>query len=59
MNDQAEAPSILRESSVIVFVNSVAGGGRTRSYLGRIQKLFESFHVRAQFAMTNSAAELE
>jgi len=59
MNDQAEAPSILCESSVIVFVNSVAGGGRTRSYLGRIQKLFESLHVRAQFALTNSAAELE
>ena len=59
MNEQAEAPSILRESSVTVFVNSVAGGGRARSYLGRIQKLFESFHVHAQFAMTNSAAELE
>src|SRR2546429_1663513 len=58
MNDQAEAP-ILRESTVVVFVNSVAGGGRARSYLGRIQRLFESFHVHAQFAMTNSAAELE
>jgi len=59
MNDQAEAPNNLRESPVIVFVNSAAGGGRARSYLGRIQKLFESFHVHAQFAMTNSAAELE
>jgi diacylglycerol kinase (ATP) len=59
MNDQVEEPSILRESSVIVFVNSVAGGGRTRSCLSQIQKLFESFHVHAQFAMTNSAAELE
>ena len=59
MNDQAKAPSILRESPVVVFINSVAGGGRARSYLGRIQKLFESFHVQAQFAMTNSAAELE
>jgi YegS/Rv2252/BmrU family lipid kinase len=59
MNDQAEAPNILRESPVIVFVNSVAGGGRARAYLGRIQKLFESFHVHAQFTMTNSAAELE
>src|SRR6267142_1018012 len=59
MNDQAEAPNDLRESPVIVFVNSAAGGGRARSYLGRIQKLFESFHVHAQFAMTNSAAELE
>jgi diacylglycerol kinase (ATP) len=59
MNVHAEAPSILRESPVIVFVNSVAGGGRVHSYLGRIQKLFESFHVHAQFVMTNSAAELE
>jgi hypothetical protein len=27
MNDGVEAPSILRESAVILFVNSVAGGG--------------------------------
>jgi diacylglycerol kinase (ATP) len=59
MNDHAEAPSILRESPVIVFVNRVAGGGRARSYLGQIQELFESFHVHAQFVMTSSAAELE
>jgi len=59
MNDQAEASSILRESSVTVFVNSVAGGGRARSCLSPIQKLFESFHVDAQFVMTNCAAELE
>jgi diacylglycerol kinase (ATP) len=59
MNDRAEASSILRESAVIVFVNSVAGGGRARPYLARIQKLFESFQVHAQFVMTNSAAELE
>src|SRR5438445_11151974 len=59
MNDRAEASSILRESSVTVFVNSVAGGGRSRSCLSPIQKLFESFHVDAQFVMTNCAAELE
>lgn len=59
MNDRAEASSILRESSVTVFVNSVAGGGRARSCLSPIQKLFESFHVDAQFVMTNCAAELE
>jgi len=59
MNDRAEASSILRESSVTVFVNSVAGGGRARSCLSPIQKLFESFHVNAQFVMTNCAAELE
>jgi diacylglycerol kinase (ATP) len=59
MNDRAEARSILRESGVMVFVNSVAGGGRVRAYLGQIQKLFESFQVQAQFVMTNSASELE
>jgi diacylglycerol kinase (ATP) len=59
MNDQAEAPSILRESPVIVFVNSVAGAGRALFYLGRIQKLFASFRIHAQFVITNSAAELE
>ncbi|PYV76161.1 MAG: hypothetical protein DMG96_15000, partial [Acidobacteria bacterium] len=59
MNNRAEASSILRESSVTVFVNSVAGGGRSRSCLSPIQKLFESFHVDAQFVMTNCAAELE
>ena len=59
MNDRAEASSILRESTVIVFVNPAAGGGRARSYLAQVHKLFEPFHVHAQFVMTNSAAELE
>ena len=59
MSDSAGAPSILRESSVTVFVNSVAGGGRARSCLSPIQKLFESFHVDAQFVMSNCAADLE
>src|SRR6266436_2577606 len=59
MSDRAGAPSILRESSVTVFVNSVAGGGRARSCLSPIQKLFESFHVDAQFVMSNCAADLE
>jgi diacylglycerol kinase (ATP) len=59
MNEGAEASSILRECAVIVFVNSVAGGGRARLCLARIQKLFESFRVHARFVMTNSAAELE
>ena len=59
MNDRAEAPSILREAPVIVFVNSVAGGGRARSYLAQIQKLFESFQVQAQFVTASSAAEIE
>jgi diacylglycerol kinase (ATP) len=59
MNGGAQAPSILCGSSVTVFVNSVAGGGRARSWLSPIQKLFESFHVNARFVMTSCAPELE
>jgi len=59
MISRTETLNILRESTVTVFVNSVAGGGRARFYLTRIQKLFESFHVHAQFVMTKSALELE
>jgi diacylglycerol kinase (ATP) len=59
MNDRGGAPSILCESSVAVFVNSVAGGGRARFCLSPIRKLFESFHVDAQFVMSNCAGELE
>jgi diacylglycerol kinase (ATP) len=59
MSVHAEAPCVLRESPVVVFVNSAAGGGRARVYLPRIQKLFESLRIDAQFVMTNSAGELE
>jgi diacylglycerol kinase (ATP) len=59
MINRMEASSILRESAVTVFVNSLAGGGRARRHLPRIQELFESAQVRAQFVMTNSAAQLE
>jgi diacylglycerol kinase (ATP) len=57
--DRTESCSILRESVVSVFVNSLAGGGRARFYLAPIQQLFDSFQVHAQFVMANSAAELE
>jgi len=59
MTDSEETLSVLRESTVTVFVNSVAGGGRARFYLTQIQKLFESFHVHAQFVVTESSLELE
>lgn len=59
MKVHAEASCLLRESPVVVFVNSAAGGGRARVYLPRIQKLFESFRIHAQFVMTNSEGELE
>jgi len=59
MSNRGKVPSFLCGSDVIVLVNSAAGGGRARSYLVQIQKLFQSFQVHAQFVMTNSAAELE
>lgn len=59
MKDRGEASSILSEIAVTVFVNSTAGGGRARAHLDEIQKLFESFHVHAEFKMTRSAEELE
>jgi diacylglycerol kinase (ATP) len=58
MNDDVETPRILRESAVAVFFNPAAGGGRAGFHLAQIQRLFESFQVRAQFVRTNSAAEL-
>ena len=59
MVDRAETLNILRESTVTVLVNSVAGGGRARFYLTQIQELFEALHVQAQFVMTKSPLELE
>jgi diacylglycerol kinase (ATP) len=59
MRIHAETPGVLRESPAVVFVNPAAGGGRARVCLPRIQKLFESLRIDAQFVMTNSAGELE
>jgi len=59
MTDSEGTLSILRESTVTVFVNSVAGGGRARFYLTQIQKLFESFHVTHNLWVTESSLELE
>src|SRR5882724_10287404 len=59
MRDHPDAASAFREHSMIVFVNSAAGGGRARVHLPRIRKLFESFRIHAQFVMTNSVEELE
>ena len=59
VSDCAEISGVLRESSVAVFVNLLAGGGRARNYLTRIRKLFDSFQVNAEFVPTDSAKELE
>ena len=59
MNGHAEPCGVRYKSSVTVFVNSAAGGGRASVYLPRIQKVFESHQLQTQFVMTASAEELE
>jgi YegS/Rv2252/BmrU family lipid kinase len=59
MKVHAAFPGLLGESPAAVFVNPAAGGGHTLLYLSPIQKLFESFHIPAQFIATHSRAELE
>jgi diacylglycerol kinase (ATP) len=59
MRDRLDSASAFREHSVIVFVNSAAGGGRARACLPRIQEVFKSLRMQAQFVMTNRATELE
>jgi YegS/Rv2252/BmrU family lipid kinase len=59
MSDHHKSKSILHDSPVVVFVNSEAGGGRAPDYVARIQKVFESLQIQAQFVVTNSAADLE
>ncbi len=59
MQDGAKVTSILRETGVIVFVNSAAGRGQALSCQKQVQQLFESFQVPAQFVQTKSASELE
>src|SRR5229473_8551457 len=59
MRDHPDAASAFRENPAIVFVNSAAGAGRARLCLPRIQEVFKSLRMQAQFVMTNSASELE
>src|SRR5260370_25384905 len=59
MRGHPEGRKILWESPAAVFVNAAGGGGRARDYLARIQGLFESCHIQAQFLDSNSAAEVE
>src|SRR5882672_9369504 len=59
MMDHPEAARAFRENPAIVFVNSAAGRGRARVYLPRIQEVFKSLRIQAQFVMTNSSSELE
>ena len=59
MKNRPDIASVFREHSAVVFVNSAAGGGRARVCLPRIQEVFKSLRIQAQFVMANSASELE
>src|SRR5215469_8456844 len=53
-------PSIVStEFPVVVFVNPLAGGGRTGGYLMRIRQLFEARKIDVQFVMTESSEDLQ
>jgi diacylglycerol kinase (ATP) len=47
------------ELPAIVFVNALAGGGRTGSYLIRIRQVFETRKIQVQFVMTESSEDLQ
>lgn len=47
------------DTTVLVFVNRIAGRGRAHAYLPRLRDLFESLHISAQFLETVGASELE
>ncbi len=47
------------KTPIVVFVNPLAGSGQTGSYLMRIRKVFEDAEVKAEFAVTESAEDLE
>lgn len=59
MGDHPENVGALLEHPATVFVNSAAGRGRARDFLPQVQGAFKARQVRAEFVMTNSAAELE
>lgn len=55
----SSASAVPRGTSALVFVNREAGRGRGQAYLPRMQRLFDSLGVPAQFVETSSASELE
>jgi diacylglycerol kinase (ATP) len=59
-SDSSTAASLLNlKTPAVVFVNPLAGGGRTGAYLLRIQELFEQQKIKADFVVTEDAAGLE
>jgi diacylglycerol kinase (ATP) len=56
MSDLAE---ILRKLPGVVFVNPLAGAGRTGRYVLRVRELFEAAKVAVEFVRTESTEDLE
>jgi diacylglycerol kinase (ATP) len=59
MNAPTEPPLVSSDTTVLVFVNRIAGRGGVQAYLPRLRHLFESLNISAQFLETGSASELE
>lgn len=59
MSCRTELPALLRDTSVLVFVNRAAGRRRAHSYLPQLQALFDSLGVSVRFVEAGGAAELE
>jgi len=59
MYAHTEPHLVSSDTSVLVFVNRVAGRGQVQAYLQRLRDLFESLHISAQFIDTGSVSELE
>jgi diacylglycerol kinase (ATP) len=59
-SESSEINSLINsKASAVVFVNPLAGGGRTGSYLLRMRELFEQQKVNVDFIVTEDATGLE
>src|SRR5215471_17623412 len=55
----SELSKLTNEIPAIVFVNPLAGGGRTGAYLLRIRQVFEERKIHVQFVMAESSEDLQ
>lgn len=55
----ADPSTVANEFPAIVFVNPLAGGGRTGGYLMPIRQLFEARKIDVQFVITESSEDLQ
>lgn len=55
----ADPFAILRELPAVVFVNPLAGAGRTGTFLSEVREVFAAHKLPAEFLLTDSADDLE